>query len=127
MATMYDMMLIFPASLQEEDLDAALARVGEELTRLGGEVLGTDKKGERTFARPMKKRDSGFYVILRCSMDPATVAALHGRLKLVEQIFRVQIVKASAEPAAVETEEAEAGEAPAADVAEAAEEVKTDG
>ena len=40
----------------------------------------------------MKKRDSGVYVKVRLELDPANVDALIKRYKLIEEVFRVQIL-----------------------------------
>ena len=62
------------------------------MARLGGTILSTESLGKRTFSRPMKKRESGVYVKVRFEMDPSKVAELVNRYKLVEEVFRVQIL-----------------------------------
>ena len=43
----------------------------------------------------MKKRDHGVYVKARFEIDPACIAELVKRYKLVEEVFRVQILAVS--------------------------------
>ena len=62
------------------------------MTRLGGNVLEKVQLGKRMFSRPMKKRESGVYVKVRLELDPAKVDELVKRYKLVEEVFRVQIL-----------------------------------
>ena len=107
----YEAIFIFLSSLSEEDTQKTLQRVTAELTKQGGVVKETLPMGRRTFARPMKKEDSGFYYKMRFEIDPLHMEPLQARLKLIEEIFRVQITVAPANrPAAP----APAGEAAAA-------------
>ena len=88
----YDAMFIFASSLKEKALDQALERVQAEVEKLNGRLLATRTIGKRSFARPMKKKESGVYVRLRLSMEPGSISPLLARLKLKEDIFRVQIL-----------------------------------
>ncbi|MBT3295803.1 MAG: 30S ribosomal protein S6 [Verrucomicrobia bacterium] len=111
----YDMICIFPNSLSDEALETVLTRLDEEIGRHGGQVLSKQPMGERVFARPMQKREAGFYMTLRCELEPTSVEALRGRLKLVDDLFRSQILVADlkAEQDAAEAEAAEAAKATA--------------
>ncbi len=104
----YDMICIFPTSLSEEALSDVLTRMDDEVGKLGGQVVSKQPMGERVFARQMKKRDAGLYMTIRCDLEPTSVVALRARLKLVDDLFRSQILVA--EP------EAEADEAPVEEV-----------
>ncbi len=104
----YDMICIFPTSLNEEALGDVLTRIDDEIGRLNGHVVSKQPMGERVFARPMKKRDAGIYMTLRCELEPDSVDTLRRRLKLVDDLFRTQVLVA--EPAAAEVEAAPAEE-----------------
>jgi ribosomal protein S6 len=107
------MMFIFLTSLNEEAREATVAKIGEEISALGGKVHGTDAMGRQTFNRPMKGHEEGYYVRARVEMDPAQVDTLLARLKLNGDVFRVQVLRAEdSELAGV------AVEAPGADPAE---------
>ncbi len=88
----YDGLYIFASSAKDDVLDKQIDKARGEITRLSGRVLNTEVLGKKTFARPMRKRDSGVYVKIRFELDPANVAALIGRYHLVEDVFRVQIL-----------------------------------
>ena len=47
---------------------------------------------ERTFARPLAKRDNGVYLRIRFEMDGGKIEELVNRYHLCEEIFRVQIL-----------------------------------
>ncbi|MBL7077776.1 MAG: 30S ribosomal protein S6 [Kiritimatiellae bacterium] len=113
----YDMICIFPTSLSEEALGDVLTRIDDEIGKLGGQVVSKQPMGERMFARQMKKRDAGIYMTLRCELDPTSVDTLRARLKLVDDLFRSQILVAEPETEeAEEAEEAVAAEAPVEEV-----------
>ncbi len=102
----YDATFIFLTSMTEEAIEKTLARIGDEVSRLGGAVLNTEALGRRSFARPMRKQEAGFYYKVVLSLDPDNVDPLLGRFKLVDGIFRVQIVHGKA-PEVAETAPAE--------------------
>ena len=88
----YDALYIFVGIAKDDALEANLEKALAEVTRLGGNVLEKVQLGKRQFSRPMKKRESGVYVKVRLELDPAKVDELVKRYKLVEEVFRVQIL-----------------------------------
>ena len=84
----YEGMFIFPASTQDEALNAVIERSVAEMTNLGGVIESTDILGRKTFARPMAKQDSGIYVRVRFEFDPANIKPLLARYALDEEVFR---------------------------------------
>ena len=88
----YDALYIFVGIAKDDVLEANLEKALTEVTRLGGNVLEKVQLGKRMFSRPMKKRESGVYVKVRLEIDPAKVDELVKRYKLVEEVFRVQIL-----------------------------------
>ena len=88
----YDALYIFVGVAKDDVLEAHLEKALAEVTRLGGNVLEKVQLGKRVFSRPMKTRDSGVYVKVRLELAPAKVDELVKRYKLVEVVFRVQIL-----------------------------------
>ena len=74
----------------------ATGQSGMRVARLGGNVVAQDRLGRRGFARPLAKRDSGVYVKVRFELDPQKVGELVNRYRLVEEVFRVQILAVNA-------------------------------
>ena len=91
-----DALYIFVGIAKADALEANLEKALAEVTRLGGTVVAKDSLGRRAFARPMKKRENGVYVKVRFELDPAKVDELVKRYKLVEEVFRVQILAVDA-------------------------------
>ena len=124
----YDGLYIFAGQAKDDVLDGQITKAVAEVTRLGGNILAQEVLGKRTFARPMQKRENGVYVQVRFELDPLKVRELVNRYRLVEEVFRVQILAvderrdavlaAQAEAAAkraAEKAQSEAEEAPAAE------------
>ena len=88
----YDALYIFAGTAKEDTLDEQLSKALAEITRLGGVVETQTVLGKRTFAHPMHKRESGVYAEVRFQFDPLKVTELVNRYKLVEEVFRVQIL-----------------------------------
>ncbi len=88
----YDGLYIFAGQAKDDILDGHIAKALAEVTRLGGNVLTQEVLGKRTFAHPMHKRENGVYVQVRFELDPAKVSELVNRYRLVEEVFRVQIL-----------------------------------
>lgn len=88
----YDGLYIFAGQAKDAVLEGQIAKALAEVTRLGGNVLSQEILGKRTFERPMQKRESGVYVEVRFEFDPAKVADLLKRYRLVEEVFRVRIL-----------------------------------
>jgi ribosomal protein S6 len=88
----YDALYIFAGSAKDDVLDGLIAKALAEVTRLEGNVISQEVLGKRSFAHPMKKRENGVYVQVRIELDPLKVTELVNRYRLVEEVFRVQIL-----------------------------------
>ena len=88
----YDALYIFVGIAKDDALEACLEKALAEVEKRGGKILEKVSLGRRAFSRPMKKRDSGVYVKVRFEMDPAQLEDLVKRYRLVEEVFRVQIL-----------------------------------
>lgn len=89
--TTYEGLLVFPERMRDEELEEARGRVVTEIERLNGKVLGSMKLGRRAFARPMKKERSGVYVRTVFEMDAAQVPVFRQRIKLNDEVVRLQV------------------------------------
>ena len=88
----YDALYIFVGIAKDDALEACLEKALAEVEKRGGKILERVSLGRRAFSRPMKKRDSGVYVKVRFEIDPAQLEDLVKRYRLVEEVFRVQIL-----------------------------------
>ena len=90
----YEGLIILSQPVDEQTLEDKLDKIRAEITKQGGTVEHTTRMGRQTFARRLKKKDAGFYILLTFTLDPANIAPLRERYKLNEDIFRVQITVA---------------------------------
>jgi small subunit ribosomal protein S6 len=74
-------------------MEKNLERIKGEMTKLGGTVRSVRPMGLRSFARRLKNKEAGLYVNIRFDMDEASADTLRARLKLNEDIFRIQITR----------------------------------
>ena len=88
----YDARYIFVRIAKDDALEACLDKALAEVTRLGGNILEKVSLGRRAFSRPIRKRENGVYVKVRFEFDPQKVSELVSRYRLVEEVFRVQIL-----------------------------------
>lgn len=92
--TLYEGLFIFPETLDEEQLDQSIAGVKNELERLGGTMESSTRIGKRSFARPLRKKKAGYYVVILFRIDGGQIDAFKKRLKLTTDVFRAQFLKA---------------------------------
>jgi small subunit ribosomal protein S6 len=87
----YDVLFIFPSALAEDALAKLVETVHHEIDRQGGKIEREDRMGRRPFARPINKKEEGYYLRLWMRMNPELVTILLGRLRMVDEIIRVQV------------------------------------
>lgn len=88
----YEALYIFVGITKDDALEACLEKAAAEITKLGGNIVSSESLGKRTFSRQLSKRDSGVYVKVVFELDPLKVVELVNRYRLVEDVFRVQIL-----------------------------------
>lgn len=95
----YEAMIILADAVKDTAMEDAIGHVRAEIKKLGGEVDSTTRLGKRAFARPLNKKDAGNYVLIVFSIEGGQLKPLQARLKLSEEVFRTQIVRARPRPA----------------------------
>ena len=88
----YDGLYIFAGQAKDDVLAGMIDKALAEVMRLGGNVLAQEVIGKPKDAYPMHKCDRGVYVLVRFELDPSKVSELVKRYRLVEEVFRVQIL-----------------------------------
>src|SRR5689334_4926477 len=87
----YEMLYILNPELGEENLPAAIDKVNNLVTRLGGEmgeVNQTAPWGKRRMTYQINKSQDGFYVLANFRLDPAQTDELERDLRISEDVFR---------------------------------------
>jgi len=95
----YEVVYIFDAALDE-------AAINEKLTRFhallgAGVVPAVNHWGKRQLAFPIKRRETGYYVITQFEAMPAVLPEFERAIKLDESVVRFLTVLQGPEPPAV--------------------------
>ena len=93
MKTLYEGLFIFPETLEEAQLDQSIETVKDEIEKLGGTLESSTRLGKRSFARPLRKKKGGAYVVVMFRLDGGQIDAFNRRLKLVTNVFRAQFME----------------------------------
>ncbi len=91
----YEVLLIFDQQMEDAALEEKIEKVKNEIARVGGKVESVTRLGRLAFARRLKKKDAGTYVVINFNLEPVKVASLTERLHLNEDVFRFQITVAN--------------------------------
>lgn len=88
----YEVMFIVNTA-NEEAIKAAVQKVQDTITRIGGTISKVDEWGKRALAYEVKHQREGYYVVVDFEADPAQVKELDRVIKIHEEIIRHLIVK----------------------------------
>ncbi len=94
MTRRYEIVYIFDSSLDEEQVNAHLARFRTLLAtpEKPEPITGTSHWGKRTLAYAIKRRDQGYYVVVQFETDPGLLAEFERAVKLEESVVRYLLV-----------------------------------
>ncbi len=93
----YELMLVLKPQLDEEAIDAVLARVEEILTKQDGQVTNINKWGKRRLAYEISDLTEGFYVVVNFTSTPAAAAELERVLKIADEPLRFLLIRENEE------------------------------
>ena len=86
----YEGLFILNNTAKEDGIKDTIDKISAEITAAGGKVETVQKMDKRPFSRVAdKKFNSGFYVNVIFQGLPASLAALHHRFVMNEDVFRV--------------------------------------
>jgi len=86
-------MYVLKPELEEEALNAAIARFEEVVTNNGGEVVKTDRWGKRRLAYEVKGYLEGFYVLMEFKAPNTLSQELDRIFKIQDDVIRHLVVK----------------------------------
>ena len=89
----YEIVAVLRPDLEEEAIDAAIARIHQRVTENGGTVANTDRWGKRRLAYAIQKYRDGFYVLSVFSLASGQVARLRQTLGLQEDLLRFVVAE----------------------------------
>ncbi len=88
----YEVVYIFDSTLEEPAISERLARFHALVQRAGVEPPQIDHWGKRTLAYPIKKRETGYYVVAKFDAEQAALPEFERAIKLDEGVLRHLIV-----------------------------------
>jgi small subunit ribosomal protein S6 len=99
MTRRYETVYIFDSALEEPTITEKLDRFHGLLTKDGkGSVSGTNHWGKRTLAYPIKKKETGYYVVAQFETAGELLPEYERAVKLDESVLRYLVVVNEGEP-----------------------------
>jgi small subunit ribosomal protein S6 len=89
----YEVMVIFDAELEPDDVRAAVDRHVKSLQAKGAELGTVDHWGKRRFAYRLKHRWEGYYVVIQARAEPAAMDELGRVLSLADEVLRHKVLR----------------------------------
>jgi small subunit ribosomal protein S6 len=100
MTRRYETVYIFDSSLEEPAINEKLERFHVLLTKDGkGSVASANHWGKRTLAYPIKKKETGYYVVAQFETAGELLPEYERAVKLDESVLRYLVVLNEGEPA----------------------------
>jgi len=94
----YEVVYIFDSALEEPAVNERLARFHALLGE--GTEVGVSHWGKRTLTYPIKRRETGYYVVGKFEAAADRLPEFERAIKLDESVLRFLVVLAEEEPAA---------------------------
>jgi len=88
----YEVVYIFDPELVEETINEKLNHFHSLIQAEGADPATTNHWGRRTLAYPIKKRDTGYYVVANFETDPETLPEFERAIKLDDAVIRHLVV-----------------------------------
>ncbi|HEU4648416.1 MAG TPA: 30S ribosomal protein S6 [Gemmatimonadales bacterium] len=108
MTRQYEVVYIFDSALEEPTINEKLARFHGLIQQPGVEAPQVSHWGKRTLAYPIKKHETGYYVVAKFEADPKALPEFERAIKLDEGVLRfLVVVNEGAQPVPVTTGKSE--------------------
>jgi small subunit ribosomal protein S6 len=92
MTRQYEVVYIFDSALEEAAINERLARFNALIQRAGAEPPQVNHWGKRTLAYPVKKHETGYYVVAKFDADPTALPEFERAIKLDDGVMRFLVV-----------------------------------
>ena len=88
----YETVYIFDSTLDEAQVNERLERFHGLVRQDGAPEFEVNHWGKRTLSYPIKKRETGYYVIANFSAEPAALPEFERAIKLDDGVLRHMVV-----------------------------------
>lgn len=92
MTRQYEVVYIFDSALEETAINERLARFHALITKEGEEAPQVNHWGKRQLAYPIKKHETGYYVVVQFKTDAEALPEFERAIKLDEGVLRHLVV-----------------------------------
>jgi small subunit ribosomal protein S6 len=92
MTRQYEVVYIFDSVLEEAAINERLARFHALIQQTGIEAPQVTHWGKRTLAYPIKKHETGYYVVAKFEADATALPEFERAIKLDEGVMRFLVV-----------------------------------
>jgi len=89
----YETMFIVKATLTEEEIQAQINLVKENIEKNGGTIASVDDMGIRNLAYEIQKQKRGYYYVIYFTAPTESISELERTYKINESILRFIFVK----------------------------------
>jgi small subunit ribosomal protein S6 len=108
MTRQYEVVYIFDSALEEPTINEKLTRFHSLIQQPGAEAPQASHWGKRTLAYPVKKHETGYYVVAKFEADAKALPEFERAIKLDEGVLRfLVVVSEGAQPVPVTTGKSE--------------------
>ena len=95
---LYEIVYIFDATLDEDSVNKKLEKFHPLVVEKSGEVVAVDHWGTRQMAYPVKKQNTGYYVVAQVRAEADGLPEFERMLRLDVELLRYLIVLNEGEP-----------------------------
>lgn len=92
MPRQYEAVYIFDSALEEAAINEKLARFHALLQKPGEDTIKVNHWGKRTLAYPIKKRETGYYVVANFETAAGQLPEFERAIKLDDGVLRFLVV-----------------------------------
>ena len=89
----YELLFVLKPTLTDEETQAQIAKIQENITAQEAEIIATDDMGMRKLAYPVEKNERGYYTVVYFKAPGAAIAEIERLLRINEEILKFMTVK----------------------------------
>lgn len=89
----YELMVIIDNDVEDDGVNAVIAKIGELVAADGGRIAKTDLWGRRRFAYPIKHKNEGIYVVFEIATPASNLDETDRFLRLADDVVRHKVIR----------------------------------
>ncbi|NLK18010.1 MAG: 30S ribosomal protein S6 [Clostridiales bacterium] len=89
----YEVLYIIDSALDEEAVNATIAKYESLVTGSGGSVEKTEKWGKRKFTYPINHKEEGYYVLMTFTAPSQLPRELERQMRIADEVMRFLVVR----------------------------------